>query len=98
MQVFSQMQNISGLGLISLFQKKIRTQLLIKNYFDATEKPTLISPDGKQAVDADLVNSLSLLPRLLNNMHKSAILNSIISAEPIGVVAELKGTVFKIFD
>ena len=95
MQAFSQNAKYQRLGPNLIVSEKNGTQLLIKNYFDATEKPTLISPDGKQAVDADLVNSflITASPKQYAQIGNTV---SNTSAEPIGVVAELKGTVFAV--
>ena len=70
-------------------------QLTIKNYFGVLVKPDLISPDGGQVVSSELVNSFFLAtPSIQYAQIGNAASTS--SAEPIGVVQELKGTVFAV--
>ena len=71
------------------------TQLIVKNYFDVTVKPDLISPDGKQSVGAELVKSF-ILPTPFTQYAQLGNAVPASSAEPIGVVAELKGIVFAV--
>ena len=71
------------------------TQLIVKNYFDVILKPDLISPDGRQVVGAELVKSF-ILPTPATQYAQIGNAVPASSAEPIGVVAELKGRVFAV--
>jgi Ca2+-binding RTX toxin-like protein len=67
-------------------------QLIVQDYFNAATPPDLVSPDGNQVFSPQLVESFTL--SMAPGQYAQA--GTVAKAQPIGTVAEVKGTVFAI--